>query len=778
MVTQTKGRSSLTRKLLRDLRSGWKSFLSILIICTLAITLYVGIDATWRAVEMDLEAQFQHSNMADIWVYGELSDRTTRDIMAIPGVTDAQRRLMVTAQADDLQGEPTMPLFMSEGHTRINKPLMRGGSAFTPDLKNQCILQQRFATAHSLKPGDALRLTIGDKVLSLTVCGIGNLPEYVVTSDGSEFSPSPLRYGYAVLSPGTLSDLPYSQIVLTIEKGADLANIKRQIQELTRDQQAVVTERKDIFGVKMAMEEAQQVRAMGAIFPTVFFVIAALITWTTMGRLVENQRLQIGTLFSTGYGRGELTWHFASYGLLVAVLGIVSGVLLARLGFAPILMGFMTSLYVLPDASPYVSPMVLLFISLLLFAITGGASVLSAAHALSQTPAALLRPKAPGKGKRVFLENVKVLWARIPFSEKMILRNLLRNPVRLLMGLIAAIGCTAMMLAGFGMRDSVSNVLVNHYTQNMRYDARITLEHDVPGEYGKSVALRAGASDHEEQMTTGVDTLIHGEWRSRLVHVLPDDCAMVWLTDERGLPVALPMEGAMLTEKASEDYGIGLGDTLWMRNPGERAVGVPIVGIAQLRLDQGVYFSRTAWDRMDLQPFAPTDVLLRGQALDLEAVKAMDGVNKARTIQEERTKNGSMLKIMDVIVLLLVLFSGALALVVFYNLGQLNFSERIRELATLKVLGFTPGEIKKLVLRENILITLMGLPFGLLAGPQLLYVLLTYGLPNTVQFVPYLTMPSWLCTAAFTLLFALMVNWMLGSKFKEVNMVEALKSVE
>ncbi|MEA4896947.1 MAG: ABC transporter permease [Eubacteriales bacterium] len=776
MVKQRGKTAPLLRKQLRDLKGGWKSFLAILVICASAVMLYVGIDATWRCIEIDLDRQFERSNMADLWVRGELSDRTARDIEAIAGVLTAQRRASAQFEAKELLDEPDVTLVTNDGDPAVCVPLLREGSP--PSGKNECMLGQRFARAHGLNPGDTLRLSQGDRVLELKIAGLGAMPEFVVASDGDELAPSPLKKGYAYVPRDTLSFLPFSEIALTIAEQADLGVVKASIRSLLADRQTVVIERDDVFGIKMAMEQAQQIHAMGVIFPLVFFVIAALITWTTMNRLVESQRLQIGSLFAMGYGRRDLTWHYAGYGLLIAVLGSLVGFAGARYAIAPILMSFINSTYALPDAVPYMSPLVLLAVALVLMAVTGGASILSARAALSQAPASLLRPKPPGRGKRIFLENMRALWRRVPFSEKMILRNMFRNPVRFLMGLIGALGCSALMLAGFGLRDSVDYVLVNHYTRTMHYDARVNLEDDAPVNYAQSVALRAGAAECEAQMIESAEIFVEGTWRVKHIYVLSDGHDMIRLSDGSGARVTLPPEGAALTRKAAEDYGLTLSDELRLRMPGGRAVAVRIARIVDLQLDQGVYMTRSAWEKLNLKPFTPTAALLRGDGLNLDAAKDMDGVIKARTLSEERDTGQATLAIMNVVVLLLVVFSGVLELLVFYNLGQLNFSERIRELATLKVLGFTPREIKKLVLRENIVITMMGLPLGLVLGPFLLEVLLTYGLPNTIQFVPHLSVPSWLYTTCITIAFALMVNWMLGSKFRRIDMVEALKSVE
>lgn len=770
--------SPLTRKLLRDLKDGWKSFLAIFIICTLAVTLYAGIDATWRCIEGSVSDQFTASSMAHIWVQGAVSDRSGRDIQAIPGIAFTQRRVVLDTKAEDLVGEPAVSLIMNEDDAVINKPLLWGGEGTLPQKPGECLLQTKFAKAHGIRIGDSIQVKDGDRVIDLVVTATGAMPEYVVTSDGNEMATSPFRFGYAWVAPGTLSDTAYTQIAVRLTDNADENAVIQSLQALFDEKSVLISGRDDIFGIKMAMEEAQQIRAMNAIFPVVFFIIAALITWTTMSRLVENQRLQIGSLFAMGYGRRELLWHYATYGLLIAVLGLLAGLLGARFVIAPIIMYFLRTAYDLPGAVPTLNTLVSAAMGALMALITGGASFLSAVSALQNSPAALLRPKPPGKGKRVFLENMRGIWARVSFSGKMILRNMLRNPVRLLMGLIGAAGCTALMLTGFGLRDSVDYVMVNHYTRTMHYDLRVNLVPGVDAGYPKSIALRAGAAQFEEQMITAVQAEVYGQWKNKPVYVLEDQHEMIRLYDETGSRVTLPQDGAVLTRKAAEDMGLTLGDTLLMRLPGGRAVEAPVRLIIDIQLDQGIYLSRSAWERLHLRPFAPTALLLKGDGLNAGIVSGMDGVDKVRTLGQERENNAQTLEIMNVIVLVLVLFSGTLALVVFYNLGQLNFSERIRELATLKVLGFLPGEIKKLVLRENVIITLMGIPFGMVFGPGLHYAVLTYGLPNTIQFVPYIAPLSFGATVVLTVLFALLVNWMLGAKFKEIDMVQALKSTE
>ena len=771
-----KGTPLLKSKLLRDIVGNWKSFAAIFLICMLSTMLYCGIDAAWRGMEQNLGNQFAQCGLADIWVMGRMSDRRARDIASLNGVLDAQRRVSLRATAD-LAGEPSVELYMSDGTARVNSPMVFQGEALPADRKNVCVLDVRFAEASGIEVGDRLTVEAAGVSLELLVGGIGYSPEYVVYSDGFAFSADPADFGYAYLSPGTLGFLPYQETVVLIEPGADVAQVKREIQKLLDDPQMLVLTRDDKVGIKMAVEEADQIRALGQVFPIVFFLVAALITWSTMKRMVENQRMQIGTLCSLGYGRGRLILHYTSYGLFISALGALAGLLGARFILGKIVLWALSSIYNMPGVLLYMHPGVMAGIFALTVLIAMGASFLSCYRALKEAPADLLRPRPPAHGRRILLERIPFLWRRLSFSSKLITRNMLRNTFRFLIGMVGVVGSSALLLTGFGMRDSVVFVLNNHYTHTMRYDVRVDLNASVPEDYPEAVYLRSGAQRMETAMERSCELFVNGRWQTKGLHVLNDRHEMVYL-ERNGLRVWLPEEGIALTERAAEETGLDIGDSVRLRAPNGYAATVRITDIISIQLGQGVYLGKSAWRRLDLMPFMPTALFLSGGSINAAAVKDMDGVAKVRTIGEERTGNEAVVKVLDVVVLVMVLFAGALLLVVLFTLGQLNFFERVRELATLMVLGFYPRETKRLILRENIIIAILGLPLGLYLGPVLHRWVLTNGFPTMLEFIPYIALQSWIYTPLLTLLFARIVNIFIGVKFKSVDMVEALKSVE
>ena len=776
MVKARRAAHPLRTKMYRDVKIGWKSFIAIMLICLLTTALFMGFDATWRGMEQSLLAQFGDGNLADIWVSGQISDNSARKIAMIDGVESAQQRLTVEAETDGLPGEPMIKLLMSDGVPLVNMPVVYDGLA--PTKKDQCMLQQRFAEAHHLAVDDVLTVVVDGRKLDLAISGLGILPEFVMLNKSGESYTPAESYGYAFVSPETLGFLPYSEITLTLKPSADDADVKHKIGDVLDENVTTVILRADKTAVKNSSEQVDKLHALGLVVPLLFFLVAALITWTTMGRLVENQRTQIGSLFALGYGRRTLLMHYAEYGVFIALAGALGGIAVARYGFAPLLLSFLQTIYYMPGAAPSLHIWTTIFAGLGLMLVTGGAGLLSARNALIEVPANLLRPRPPKKAKRIFLERLPFLWSRLSFSGKMIARNMLRSRVRLLMGLIGTIGCTALMLVGFGLRDTMEHATQNYYTNVLLYSARATLTSGAPEEYAKSVANRAGSTGYEEEMITTLDVFLDGDWKAKQVFVLETGQALINFRDKAGNRVEPSASGVAITRGVADEYGLHIGDTLRLHTNGKKDADTVITRMIDLEMDQGLYFSREAWRRLDLLPWTPTAALLKGDSMDLERAGDMDGVIRVQTRNEELDDSNTLLQTLNMVVLLLIAFSGSLALVVYYNLGQLNYSERIRELAALKVLGFLPREMKKLVLRENIIITCIGLPFGLTAGFYLQDLVTEVALPSPFQFPQHIEPSSIGLIVLLTIGFSLIVNWILGRKFRTINMVEALKSVD
>jgi putative ABC transport system permease protein len=776
MVTNAPRRNMLRRKLFKDLTGNWKAFASMLILCMLSVTLWLGINSAAMGMEQGLVGLFAESRLADLWVSGEVSDQTARKLAALPGALDAQRRVRLRVKAD-LPGDPKLDLFMSDGDARTSKPLILEGGALPEGARNALLIDRKFANAMDVRLGDRLNVTAEACAGSLRSWASATVRNTWCTPTATASTSTPNTFGYGFVSSGTLADLPYNEVVVSNQTGVDPDQVKREAEELIDNAAIRVSTRDERSFIRMAVDEADQVRAMGEIFPAVFFLVAALITFSTMRRMIENQRVQLGTLYSLGYSRAQLVRHYASYGLVIALAGALFGTLGAHFFLGRVAMNMLLSLYVLPGAGLYTHPMMVAAASVMIVVIAMGASFFSCYQALHEVPAGLLRPRPPRSGRRVLLERITPLWKRLSFSNKLIMRNLFRNASRFAIGVIGVVGCSMLLLTGFGMRDSVGYVLQHYFTVNMRYDARVDLNSYAPDGYDESVFNRSGALSMERVMEGLLQLNVDNRWQQKSFTVLEDRHEMVYL-EYNGQRVWLPEEGAAITERLAEDLSLKVGDALPLRMSDGSEVTTTVRSVIDLQLGQGVYFSRSAWRKLNTVPYSPTALFLSGGAINVDAVNDMDGVDKVRTIGEERVGKLAVTGVMDLLVLLMAIFAGALLLVVMYTLGELSFFERIRDLATLMVLGFTPRETKRLILRENIVVAVIGLPIGLLLGPYLHRWVLIAGLPSSLQFLPYISLESWISTGVLTLFFAWLVNRVIGAKFKSVNMVEALKSVE
>ena len=411
MVTNAARKNMLRRKLRRDMTNNWKAFASMLILCTLSVTLWLGINAAAQGMERSLESLFDRSNLADLWVSGSVSDSTARRLAALPDSLDAQRRVRLRVKAD-LPGDPKLDLYMFEGAARMSKPILLSGSEMPEDARDACLLDDKFAKSMGISAGDRITVIFDGVRRELRVTGTCYSPEYVVHSDGYSFNVDPHTFGYGFVSSGALGEIPYNETVVTLGEGADADAAKRAAEDLIDDATIRVSTRDDRAYILMAIEEADQVRALGEIFPSVFFLVAALITFSTMRRLIENQRMQLGTLYSLGYTRAQLYRHYGGYGLFIALLGALLGALGARFFLAQVAMDMLMTLYIMPGGGLYLDPAMIAAATALIVLIALGASFLSCHEALRDVPANLLRPRPPHSGRRVFMERIPALWRR------------------------------------------------------------------------------------------------------------------------------------------------------------------------------------------------------------------------------------------------------------------------------------------------------------------------------------------------------------------------------
>ena len=541
-------------------------------------------------------------------------------------------------------------------------------------------------------------------------------------------------------------------------------------------------------------ENADRMRAIGQVFPAIFFLVAALISLTTMTRMVEEQRTQIGTFKALGYERHSIAGKYLGYALLATVSGSVLGILFGEKVFPYIIITAYGIMYqhmheiMLPYNIQYG-----LGAAAAALASTLLATLLACYKELREQAAELMRPPAPKQGQRVLLERVRFIWKRLNFSWKASVRNLVRYKKRLFMTVFGIGGCMALMLVGFGLKDSIFAIVDIQYDEIQLYDGNIILEDDITDEEKERLIaelekdeLMTGAA---EGLLTQVSVGSGEEWHDVYLDV-PEDVdrfpEFVTLQDRMTDAVyTLDDSGAILTEKMATELDVEPGDTITIRDDDLGDLEVKVQAVCENYMGHYLYMTPGYYE--EVYGSAPDYNCIFYKTADRiteeaerigEEALAVPGALSVSYTTDLKEQVDNMLGALDSVIAVLIISAGMLAFVVLYNLNNISITERQRELATLKVLGFYNNEVTMYVYRENILLTFLGALFGIVLGKILhRFIIVTVEI-ESVMFGRNIDLSSFVYAFLLTLLFSLLVNGAMYFKLKKIDMVESLKSVE
>ena len=541
-------------------------------------------------------------------------------------------------------------------------------------------------------------------------------------------------------------------------------------------------------------ENADRMRAIGEVFPAIFFLVAALISLTTMTRMVEEQRTQIGTLKALGYERHSIAGKYLGYALLATVSGSVVGILFGEKVFPYIIINAYGIMY--QHMNDIVIPYNLeygLGAAAAALASTLLATVFSCYKELREQAAELMRPPTPKQGQRVMLERVKFIWKRLNFSWKASIRNLVRYKKRLFMTIFGIGGCMALMLVGFGLKDSIFAIVDIQYGEIQLYDGNIILSDDATEEEKSNIITTLEKDSKMAGSTEGILSQItvgNGEeWHDVYLDVpknVEEFSEFVVLQDRvTNEKYELDDSGAILTEKMATELDVEPGDTVTIRDENRGDLEVEISAVCENYMSHYLYMTPAYYEKVyGEQPdynsiFYKTADRITEEAERIgEEALTLPGALSVSYTTDLREQVDNMLGALDEVIVVLIISAGMLAFVVLYNLNNINITERQRELATLKVLGFYNGEVAMYVYRENIVLTILGAVFGIVLGKFLHgFIIVTVEI-ESVMFGRNIDLSSFIYGFLLTILFSLLVNGAMYFKLKKINMVESLKSVE
>lgn len=541
-------------------------------------------------------------------------------------------------------------------------------------------------------------------------------------------------------------------------------------------------------------DNADRMKAIGEVFPLIFFLVAALISLTTMTRMVEEERTLIGTLKALGYSKKSIAAKYLGYAVLATLTGGIFGVMIGEKILPYIIITAYKIMYRhLPDVEiPYnLYYGVLACVAALLC--TVAATIFSCMKELKEQAAELMRPPAPKQGKRVFLEYIPFLWKRLNFTWKSTVRNLMRYKKRFFMTIFGIGGCMGLMLVGFGLKDSISSIVPLQYEDIQLYDGNVILQSDVTMQEKQEVY--EALEKNSQVVATAEDLLqkitIEHDGVSKEVYLnVPENVEkfsdFVVLQDRTTKEkYQLTDKGAVLTEKMAKELGVSAGDTVTIKEENEKERTVKISQICENYMSHYLYMTPAVYKAAYGKEPKYNSIYYRTEGrttkeaeLIGEAALKLDGALSVSYTTELRQQVDDMLQSLDIVIVVLIISAGMLAFVVLYNLNNINITERKRELATLKVLGFYDKEVTEYVYRENILLTLIGSVFGMLLGKILhRFIIVTVEI-DSVMFGRNINTISFVYAFLLTVVFSLFVNGVMYFKLKKINMVESLKSVE
>ena len=667
--------------------------------------------------------------------------------------------------------------------------------------------------------GDSVTLTTSGGTAELYVTGFVESARYISTFDrGTSTIGSGKSDGFAYASGNAIAKLGsrmpmmamfaarYTQVEIAVAGAQELNCFSEEYERLvdevvqrieaygdTTEATWYVQTRSTSPGYADYSANTDRISAVGTFFPLFFLLVAVLVALTTMTRMVEEQRVQMGTLKALGYSQGAIVLQYLMYAVIASLFGSVLGSLLGFWLFPTVIGSAYAIMYRLPDfQTPYWTDIASVSILAVMGCITLAAAMASVAT-LREVPASLMRPKSPKPGKRIIFERIPWLWKRLNFTAKVTVRNLIRYKKRFWMSVVGIAGSCALMVTGFGLSDSIYGIADKQFEQIWSMDVQAYTYDPMPAE-DFSALIEAQNDGSIQNVAFCYDKTVKGgakdgdvdlaEVHMFAVHDPEAFAQLVQLRDLHGNPVELTDEGVVITQKLAENYGLSAGDTLLLES-GSTEYEVPVAAVVENYVYHYAYFTPALYERVTGETLTYNGVLanIDGLTEDNQDAWAQRLLSDTRVytvvfLSDMFDTIWDSLSVLNYVVGILILSAAVLAFVVMLNLTNINITERRRELATLQVLGFTDREMYDYVFRENNSLAVIGSLLGLVLGRVLhQFVIITCEV-DMVMFVRDIKPLSFVYSFALTIIFSLGVNLMMRRKVRSIDMVESLKSAE
>ena len=792
--------SAYLKDLFREIKKTPGRFVSLVLIALLGAASIVGIRATSIDMRAVADRTYKEHSLYDLQVKSPVGFGGD-DIAALSaeaGVSEIMPTNIVDVYVSIENQNRATRTYALPGN--INRVGIIDGRL--PENPGECAVEPRLFFDGGIKLGDSIKLGLDDmgdyfRVLAddtFTVVGVVSSPLYITFQRGhTMLGDGSLRY-YLYLHPDAYNAHKlgvFTDVYVLMEGSRDMDNLTQDYyaaadgwkSQIERTPGWFALTRREGVAFDSYYQDTLRLEKIGYVFPLVFFLVAVMVSLTSMSRLVESHRTQIGIYKALGYHPAAIMMKYLFYAFSAGLIGGTSGAALGSRVFPLIISDAYGRLYYMPPVSTPIptdtAVMAVVAAILAVVLVTLGTYVGS----MRGNPALLMRPKPPGSGKRVLLERVPFVWKRLGFFDKVAARNVFRYKRRFIMTLAGVAGCSALLLTAFGLRDSIGGVAELQYETIVKFDARAYLK-DISAERQRDGLEAVLPASHlyirEEAVTaSGAGGSLPA---SLIVPESPENLGDYFNlhSPETGEAVPMGERSVLITEKLSRVMGVGKGGTFTMALGDGSAYTAEVTGVVDNYLLHYVYMSPAVYTEIfGGEPYPNGVFVFCGNGRDFAAPLLENENVRALIYNEEiKTQVSDQTDAMDIVAVVLIVLACALAFVVLFNLTNINISERVRELATMKVLGLNDGELAMYIYRENAAVTFLGIALGLAGGVFLHSYVLTSVEIDVLKFPQIIHPPSYIAAVVLSVAFAVFVNFAMGYRLAKIDMVESLKSVE
>ena len=763
--------SRLNKKILREIKLNKMQFFNIFIMVFLGVFVFAGVHAYMDGMKISGDKYYESNNLQDIWLSGEnFTDEDLKNVKEISNVKNAERILNIRTELENYKDVSLDTNFIETNE--ISKMYIVDGEEFSKDKKGVW-LDSYLAKNLDLKVGDEITFKYKDYEMKEKILGLITVPDHIYSvKDESTIFPTHKDFGFIYLS---VNEFPiqdymiYNQIIVDIDDTDKIDETKRNIENNIKSAIAV-TDRNASSSYQSYNSEIEEGETYSKVFTFLFLFIAILSVVTTMNRFVKKQRTQIGTLKALGFKNRKIIKHYVSYGFYVSLLASILGLILGKYVLGAFFLNMEAQYFEIPVYNTILisSVYILALIVVVLITIV---TYLSCRGILKESVVEALRTEIPKIKNTKFDLTTKGIFKRSSISTRWNLRDIGRNKSRSIMAVVGIIGCTMLLVCAFGMLDTMNSYLDWEFNKISNFEYKLSLSNNYTNEQLEKLTDKYGKSTSE---TLGIE-IKNGDKKEANTLVVNDAKDYLKYTNHNREYMDLKDDGIYITEKLSKKYNLNIGDTISWHIFGDNTwYTCKIVGLNRDPQNQNLNMTRKYYETLGLTYRA--DSLYTNE--NLSETKSLDGVDIIQSKANLQEGMESMLDTMKTMITILIVVSAILGFVIIYNLGILSFTEKQYQFATLKVLGFKNQQIKKIFIKQNLWLSIIGIVLGLPLGFIMVDYIFKSALGENYDFSASIKPLSYLLAAGGSLIVAIFVNKVLSRKVKTIDMVTSLKGNE